>query len=119
MCGICGKMDFRGREIDTDLVHAMCRSFPYRGPDDEGTLLRPGIGLGHRRLSIIDLSASGRQPMANEDASLWLVFNGEIYNFPELREELRSKGHVFRSRTDCETVLHLYEEEGTALFGRA
>jgi len=111
-------MDFRGREIDTDLVHAMCRSFPYRGPDDEGTLLRPGIGLGHRRLSIIDLSASGRQPMANEDASLWLVFNGEIYNFPELREELRSKGHVFRSRTDCETVLHLYEEEGTALFSR-
>ncbi|MBW1913266.1 MAG: asparagine synthase (glutamine-hydrolyzing) [Deltaproteobacteria bacterium] len=109
MCGICGKLDFYGQGIDEDLLRRMTRSFPYRGPDDEGVLVAPPIGLGHRRLSIIDLSPSGHQPMSNEDESIWLVFNGEIYD---------SKGHRLKSNTDCETLIHLYEEEGTACIDR-
>jgi asparagine synthase (glutamine-hydrolysing) len=90
----------------------------HRGPDDSGVYLSHqnsvSCGLGHRRLSIIDLSEAGRQPMTNEDKSLWLVFNGEIYNFASLREELLARGHRFSSRTDSEVILHLFEEEGTA-----
>ncbi len=83
----------------------------YRGPDDSGTFLRDGVGLGHRRLSVIDLSANAHQPMFNEDESLVVVFNGTIFNFPELREQLLEKGHQFRSRADTEVLLHLYEEK--------
>uniref|UniRef100_A0A6H1ZTQ6 Putative asparagine synthase n=1 Tax=viral metagenome TaxID=1070528 RepID=A0A6H1ZTQ6_9ZZZZ len=90
----------------------MCRSFSYRGPDDEGVLIAPPIGLGHRRLSIIDLSPAGNQPMCNEDGTIWLVFNGEIYDFERLRQRLKSRGHRLKSRTDCETIIHLYEDEG-------
>lgn len=112
MCGICGKFDFYQNRITEDLLKKMCQSFFYRGPDDEGILINLPIGLGHRRLSIIDLSPAGHQPMCNEDGTLWLVFNGEIYDFEKLRQRLKSKGHRLKSRTDCETILHLYEDEG-------
>ncbi|MEE8113001.1 MAG: hypothetical protein V3T23_01465, partial [Nitrososphaerales archaeon] len=92
------------------------------GPDDEGQrILRLGdlsIGLGHKRLSIIDLSSAARQPMTNEDGSIWLVFNGEIYNFKELRRELEQKGHRFKSNSDSEVIVHLYEEKGTRCLER-
>ncbi len=112
MCGICGKFDFSNQGISQDLIKKMTQSFSYRGPDDEGCYIKTPIGLGHRRLSIIDLSASGHQPMCNEDESIWLVFNGEIYDFEALRTSLKHKGHTLKSRTDCETVIHLYEDEG-------
>src|SRR5262245_52047642 len=86
----------------------------HRGPDDAGIYLSPDrrVGLAHRRLSIIDLSPAGRQPMSNEDGTVWITFNGEIYNHLPLRKELEAKGHLYQSRTDTETILHLYEEEG-------
>jgi len=118
MCGICGKLDFHENSVSQELLNRMCDSFAYRGPDDEGFYLKPPIGLGHRRLSIIDLSSAARQPMQNEDGSLWMVFNGEIYDFEELRSEVRSKGHTLRSRSDCEPIIHLYEEEGLSCLNR-
>jgi asparagine synthase (glutamine-hydrolysing) len=92
----------------------------HRGPDDAGVYTSPAgrVALGHRRLSIVDLSAAGRQPMSNEDGSLWIVFNGEIYNHAELRRDLERRGHRYRSNTDTETLLHLYEEEGPAMLHR-
>src|SRR5262245_14707470 len=115
MCGIAGIV---GRDpaarIDPGLLRTMAGAIRHRGPDDEGLWTGAGAGLAHRRLSIIDLSPAGHQPMPNEDESLWLVFNGEIYNFDELRKPLERKGHAFRSRTDSEVILHLYEEEGEA-----
>jgi asparagine synthase (glutamine-hydrolysing) len=101
-----------GAEVDPDLVCRMRDVMVARGPDDAGLHLEPGVGLGHRRLSIIDLSPAGHQPMANEDGSIWIVFNGEIYNHVELREALIAAGHCFRSRTDTETLVHGYEEWG-------
>jgi asparagine synthase (glutamine-hydrolysing) len=92
----------------------MCRSFAYRGPNDEGFFVSPPVGLGHRRLSIIDLSSAAHQPLSNEDGSIWMIFNGEIYDFDKLVAHLRAKGHNFKSRSDCEPVIHLYEEEGIA-----
>jgi len=118
MCGICGILDFSGKAISEELLKRMTDSFSYRGPDDEGFFLSPPIGLGHRRLSIIDLSQAGRQPMCNEEGSLWLVFNGEIYDFNAHREYLLSKGHIFKSHTDSETIIHLYEEEGIDFLNR-
>jgi asparagine synthase (glutamine-hydrolysing) len=127
MCGICGKISYRGEPVEEELIQRMCRSFAYRGPDDEGIYIRegsgedgeqPSVGLGHRRLSIIDLSKAGHQPMSNEDGSIWIVCNGEIYNFKELRKGLESKGHTFKSKTDTEVILHLYEEEGTQAVNR-
>ena len=112
MCGICGKIDFTGKTVSENLLRSMTDSFAYRGPDDEGFFFDGPVGLGHRRLSIIDLSPAGRQPMSNEDESLWLVFNGEIYDFAQTRKDLLSKGHALKSHTDTETVLHLYEDEG-------
>ena len=112
MCGICGKLVFNGKGISEDLLRTMCKSFSYRGPDDEGISIYPPVALGHRRLSIIDLSPAGHQPMSNEDGTLWIVFNGEIYDFQELRERLISNGHTLKSRTDTETIIHLFEEEG-------
>ncbi|MBN2122725.1 MAG: asparagine synthase (glutamine-hydrolyzing) [Deltaproteobacteria bacterium] len=105
-------MDDRERAIRRELLQEMCSAFAYRGPDDEGYHVAPPVGLGHRRLSIIDLSPAGRQPMSNEDGTLWIVFNGEIYEFETLRERLLRAGHTLKSRTDTETLLHLYEEEG-------
>ncbi len=118
MCGICGKLDFTGAPVEEELLRQMSSLLAHRGPDDSGLYLshrdRVGCGLGHRRLSIIDLSNAGRQPLSNEDKSLWMVFNGEIYNFPALREELEKKGHRFSSRTDSEVIIHLFEEQGPA-----
>jgi asparagine synthase (glutamine-hydrolysing) len=90
----------------------MCRSFAYRGPDDQGIVVSPPIGLGHRRLSIIDLTSAARQPMSNEGGDIWICFNGEIYNFQELASSLHVRGHSFKSRSDFEPIIHLYEEEG-------
>jgi asparagine synthase (glutamine-hydrolysing) len=112
MCGICGILDFRGKALNREILREMCNSFAHRGPDDEGSYVSPPIGLGHRRLSIIDLSPAGHQPMGNEDGSLQIVYNGEIYDYQELREGLARAGHRLNSGTDTETVLHLYEEEG-------
>jgi asparagine synthase (glutamine-hydrolysing) len=113
VCGIAGIVH-RDPEapVDESELLRMCDAIVHRGPDDSGTWLGRGVGLGHRRLSIIDLSPAGRNPMANEDGSVQVTYNGEIYNFRELRRELEAKGHVFRSRTDTETIVHLYEEEG-------
>jgi asparagine synthase (glutamine-hydrolysing) len=112
MCGIAGVVSTtRESNITEALVHHMCEQIVYRGPDDEGLYVADGAGLGMRRLSIIDLSG-GHQPVFNEDRSSWVVFNGEIYNFPGLRPELESRGHHFRSHTDTEVIIHLYEEMG-------
>ena len=102
------------------LLPKMACSVAHRGPDDRGQWVdqAAGIGLAHRRLSIIDLSSEGRQPMTNEDGTLQLIYNGEIYNYQELRRELVDKGHVFRSRTDTEVLVHLYEEEGAGMLSR-
>jgi asparagine synthase (glutamine-hydrolysing) len=113
MCGICGIVNTdRERPIDTGLLTRMRDTLVHRGPDDAGIHISPGCGLAHRRLSIIDLSPDGVQPLSNEDGTIWITFNGEIYNYPELRKELEARGHKFRSRTDTETVIHLYEELG-------
>ena len=116
MCGICGIFEPE-RETTTDraLVKAMADKISYRGPDDDGFYCGSGIGLGHRRLSIIDLEG-GHQPLANEDESIWVVFNGEIYNFEELNQRYLRTGHQFRTRSDTETIVHLYEELGEACF---
>lgn len=110
MCGICG-IGTHGEEPDAGLVRRMCRSIVYRGPDGEGLLTRPGVGLGMRRLAVIDL-VTGRQPMGNETGSVQVVFNGEIYNFRELRRALEAKQHRFATQSDTEVIPHLYEEYG-------
>src|SRR2546429_3939973 len=112
MCGIAGVVSTtRESNITEALVHHMCNQIVYRGPDAEGLYVADGVGLGMRRLSIIDLSG-GHQPVFNEDRSIWIVFNGEIYNFPELRPELEARGHRFYTNTDTEVIVHLYEELG-------
>ena len=112
MCGIAGVVSTtRESNITEALVHHMCEQIVYRGPDDEGLYVADGAGLGMRRLSIIDLSG-GHQPVFNEDRSAWIVFNGEIYNFPELRPELESRGHRFYTNSDTEVIIHSYEEMG-------
>src|SRR4030088_1702606 len=112
MCGIAGVVSTtRESNITEALVHHMCQQIVYRGPDDEGLYVADGAGLGMRRLSIIDLSG-GHQPVFNEDRSSWIVFNGEIYNFPELRPELECRGHRFRTHSDTEVIVHLYEDMG-------
>jgi len=112
MCGIAGIVGTRQDDlVDAETVHRMCQSIAHRGPDDEGVYVHGRVGLGMRRLSIIDLS-SGRQPIHNEDHSVWVVFNGEIYNFPELRARLVARGHRFYTRTDTEVIVHLYEDYG-------
>lgn len=113
MCGICGIFDAQGGAARLgQLVRRMAGTLEHRGPDDEGFYVTERCALGHRRLKIIDLSPLGRQPMSNEDESLWVSFNGEIYNYLELRSELLRRGHKFRSQTDTEVLVHLYEEEG-------
>ena len=118
MCGICGKISFNGESVSPELIRSMCAAIARRGPDDMGIFLSEdngsGVqaGLGHQRLSIIDLSPAAHQPMSNEDGTIWLAYNGEIYNYKNLRRELEGKGHRFRSDSDTEVVIHLYEEEG-------
>jgi asparagine synthase (glutamine-hydrolysing) len=109
MCGICGLIQPGG--IDEARLRAMADAMRHRGPDDEGFWVDDGVGLGQRRLSIIDL-AGGRQPIPNRDETVWLVCNGEIYNSPELRRDLEARGYPFRTKTDVEVVLHLYDEYG-------
>src|SRR5437667_12685163 len=111
MCGIAGAVAHSGGYVDPADVHSMCQTIVHRGPDDEGIHTQGCVGLGMRRLSIIDLS-TGRQPIHNEDKNIWVVFNGEIYNFPELRRDLETRGHQFYTHTDTEVIVHLYEELG-------
>src|SRR5258708_24619362 len=112
MCGIAGVVSAdRTERIEESTVHRMCQAIVHRGPDDEGILAKANTGLGMRRLSIIDV-AGGHQPIFNEDRSVWIVYNGEVYNFPELRPELEAKGHRFSTNTDTEMIVHLYEEMG-------
>jgi asparagine synthase (glutamine-hydrolysing) len=111
MCGICGIFDLSGKPINRDTLARMNASIRHRGPDGDGDLLDHEIGLGHRRLSIIDVGG-GAQPIGNEDGSLQVVFNGEIYNFVELREELEKAGHKFRTKSDTEVIVHGYEQWG-------
>ena len=115
MCGIAGLVGRSDEQVSAGDVHRMCETIVHRGPDDEGMYARGPVGLGMRRLSIIDLSG-GRQPIHNEDASVWVVFNGEIYNFPELRRELEARGHSFYTHSDTEVIVHLYEEMGAECF---
>jgi asparagine synthase (glutamine-hydrolysing) len=111
MCGICGIVSSSDRPIDGSALTLMCESLIHRGPDDEGFYVDDYAGLGIRRLSIIDL-VTGHQPMCNENGTIWLVFNGEIYNYKELRSRLESKGHIFTSSSDSEVIIHAYEEFG-------
>jgi asparagine synthase (glutamine-hydrolysing) len=113
MCGIAGIYHFgNGRTVDRDLLTAMRDRLTHRGPDDAGLHAEGPIGLAQRRLSIVDLSAAGRNPIPNEDETRWITFNGEVYNVLERRAELEAKGHRFRSHTDTEVILHLYEDHG-------
>jgi asparagine synthase (glutamine-hydrolysing) len=112
MCGICGKLNFeKGASVKPALIRAMMDTIRHRGPDDQGLHIASEVGLGFVRLSIIDLS-TGHQPLSNEDGTIWIVFNGEIYNYRELRSFLLSKGHVFKTQSDTEVIVHLYEELG-------
>ncbi|MHC4489213.1 MAG: asparagine synthase (glutamine-hydrolyzing), partial [Planctomycetota bacterium] len=113
MCGIAGAQG----EFDID-IPACLSSLSHRGPDAEGTFKDKNTLLVHTRLSILDLSEAGNQPMSNEDETVWVVHNGEIYNAPLLRIELESKGHTFKSRSDTEVLLHLFEEEGDTMVSR-
>src|SRR5688572_26774049 len=112
MCGICGVYDYTTREpVDRQIIPAMLDVIRHRGPDDEGMYVDTDLALGMRRLSIIDL-AGGRQPICSENGDIVVVFNGEIYNYREIRARLRQRGHVFSTASDTEVIVHLYEERG-------
>ena len=116
MCGICGQFNFaRNEPVEPDTIRQMAESIRHRGPDDEGYFFDGPVGLGFRRLSIIDL-AGGHQPMSDAEETVWVIFNGEIYNFKELRAELEQRGHSFRTRSDTEVIIHGYKEWGTEVF---
>src|SRR6516225_9200417 len=118
MCGICGQINFERQEpVNPDTLRQMAQTIVHRGPDDEGYFLSGSVGLGFRRLSIIDL-AGGHQPMSDAEETVWVIFNGEIYNYKELQTELRSKGHQFRTNSDTEVIIHGYKEWGTEVFNR-
>src|ERR1700687_5832245 len=108
MCGIAG-IFLKNRAARLEVVKGMCDQIRHRGPDDEGFHVDGRCAIGMRRLSIIDLN-TGHQPISNEDGTVWIVFNGENYNYQELRQNLQAKGHVFRTQTDTEVIVHLYEE---------
>src|SRR5437016_1263731 len=110
MCGIAGKVSARGT-VDDALIEAMCAVIAHRGPDSRGAFLDHGVGLGVQRLRVIDLE-TGDQPIFNEDRSVVVVLNGEIYNYRELRERLAGRGHTFATGSDTETIVHLYEDHG-------
>jgi len=118
MCGITGIFEYKRRvEVAPELVHKMNETIVHRGPDDEGIYTAPGIGLGFRRLSIIDVQG-GHQPISNEDGTIWVMLNGEIYNYVELRRDLEQRGHRFATHSDTESIVHLYEEYGEACFSK-
>src|ERR1700752_2120824 len=116
MCGICGQYNFGSpAPVRRSVIEAMTKSIAHRGPDDEGYHFDGPLGLGFRRLSIIDLSG-GHQPMSDAEESVWVVFNGEIYNYKELRAELEGYGHLFRTSSDTEVIIHGYKEWGKEVF---
>src|SRR5712692_4284062 len=118
MCGICGQYNFGNQApVRREDIQVMTRSITHRGPDDEGYYIDGALGFGFRRLSIIDL-AGGHQPMSDQEESVWVIFNGEIYNFPELKRELQSHGHVFRTNSDTEVIIHGYKEWGDEVLNR-
>lgn len=118
MCGICGKINLNTDcHIESNLIKQMMDVMSHRGPDDEGMYISKHVGLGHRRLTIIDLN-TGKQPISNEDNQVWIVFNGEIYNYKELQSELKNRGHIFKTNTDTEVILHLYEDYGEACLAK-
>jgi asparagine synthase (glutamine-hydrolysing) len=112
MCGIAGLFNLGEEPVSAEHLERMSDLLQHRGPDDKGLWINGPVGLAHRRLSIIDLSTRARNPMPNEDESVWLIFNGEIYNYKDFRSDLLRRGHVFRSETDSEVIIHLYEEMG-------
>ena len=112
MCGIAGQVNFSQKKVDLSELKLMCQAIKHRGPDGQGVYVNKNVGLGNRRLAVIDLSKKGQQPIFNENKSIALVFNGEIYNYQDLRRSLIKKGHKFRSNTDTEVVVHLWEEYG-------
>lgn len=112
MCGIVGVLRFDGRPVEREVLHGMSARLAHRGPDGDGVYLDGPLGLGHRRLAILDLSSAGRQPLGNEEGNVWVTFNGEIYNYLELRRDLERLGHRFRSSTDTEVIVHAYEAWG-------
>ena len=123
MCGIAGYVNLDPyRHAEPTLVRSMTDALVHRGPDDEGFHVQRGVALGMRRLAIIDLE-TGQQPISNEDGTIWVVFNGEVYNYLDLKEDLISRGHRFKTRADTEVLVHLYEERGddfvTAINGMA
>ena len=117
MCGICGIYNFRNAPVDRELLHSMTAILKHRGPDGAGSYLSGNVGMGHRRLSIIDLDGGG-QPISNEDGRIHIVFNGEIYNYIELRELLLKSNHLFKTRSDTEVIVHAYEEWGVECVNR-
>src|SRR6202041_2912503 len=118
MCGICGQFNFGDRApVCGKTVERMASSISHRGPDDAGYFIAGPLGLGFRRLSIIDLDG-GHQPMSDQEESVWVVFNGEIYNFPELKRELQSRGHIFRTNSDTEVIIHGYKQWGDEILNR-
>src|SRR4029077_6643576 len=118
MCGITGQFNFiRHEPVESDTIRRMTQTMVHRGPDDEGYFIAGSLGLGFRRLSIIDL-AGGHQPMSDPEEKVWVILNGEIYNFKELRAELEQRGHRFRTRSDTEVIIHGYKEWGTEVLNR-
>lgn len=113
MCGICGIINFNNKPAEESKIHLMMRTMKHRGPDNEGIFIEDNLGLGFVRLSIIDLSAAGNQPMISKDRRYVIVFNGEIYNYLELKEELQKKGYIFHTKTDTEVLLNCYIEYGS------
>lgn len=118
MCGITGRLNYKAEIPDVTLIRKMAGTIIHRGPDDEGIYTAPHIALAQRRLAIIDLNPNAKAPLANEDNTIWVTFNGEIYNFQELRADLIARGHRFRVNSDTEVIVHLYEEYGTECLAR-
>src|ERR1041384_2683909 len=121
MCGIAGAMRLEpGQDASAEVVTRMCDVMRHRGPDDSGVYCSPdrAVALGHRRLSIVDLSAAGHGPMPTADETLWITYNGEVYNHAQYRPELEARGHTYRSHTDTETLLYLYREFGVEMLSR-
>ena len=116
MCGICGQYNFKNNQpVARDIIERMTNTIVHRGPDDEGYHISGSLGLGFRRLSIIDLQG-GHQPMSDEERSVWIIFNGEIYNYPELRKELISYGYKFQTKSDTEVIIYGYKKWGSDVF---
>src|SRR3989344_826643 len=112
MCGIAGKVNFDGKPVTQAEIATMCQAIKHRGPDDQGVWTKGPVGLGNRRLSIIDLSPAGNQPFSNSAKTVWITYNGEIYNYQYLRRLLLRRGYKLHSRTDTETIIYLWEEYG-------